>query len=403
MSDRQLKSDQRADITKAPPKTDPEPDQKTDQKIAFTSEQQAGSKPDEATPPAKPRRLSKPAIVALTVLGPLLAIAFGMYLFLGGGRFMSTDNAFIKSDKIAVSADVSGRVSEVFVKANHIVKPGTILFRLDPEPFQIAVDRARGTLLAARHEAEAQKSIYRQRLASLNQAKTDIRFYERRFSRQNKLNRKSITSQSTLDTADQDLQRARAQAGILEHDMAQALARLGGDINAPVSKLPGVLTAKAALNQAELDLKRTEVRATFDGIVTNFELQPGEYVEAGTTVFSIVGTRDVWIEANFRETDLTFMRPGQTATIRIDAYPNDPRKAVITSIDPATGAEFALLPAQNATGNWVKVVQRLPVRLRLQDERTDKPLRAGMSVIVKVDTQHERTITDLFTAIRNWF
>ncbi len=386
MSDRQLKDKHRADIAKAAT-ANPEKDSKVE---------------SDPAPTAKPRKLSKRMIIAISAVGPVLAIAFGMYLYFGGGRYVSTDNAYIKSDKIAVSADISGRVKEVFVKANQMVKPGTLLFRLDPESFKIAVEQARGTLLAARHDGEAQKSLYLQRLASLNQAKADIQFFERRFDRQNRLKRKSIASQSTLDTADQDLQRARAQIGILEQDMAQALARLGGDINTPTDKLPGVLTARAALNKAELDLKRTEVRASVRGIITNFDLQKGEYVEEGTTIFSIVGTHDVWVEANFRETDLTFMRPGQTATIRVDAYPNDEREALVTSINPATGAEFALLPPQNATGNWVKVVQRLPVRLRLQDDRKEKPLRAGMSVIVKVDTQHERTMADLLTAIRNW-
>ena len=391
MSDRQLKDKHRAEISKTAP-------------VTHQASEQKSEAADADTPPAtKSRRLSKTAIIAISALGPLLAIAFGMHLYLGGGRFISTDNAFVKSDKIAVSADISGRVSEVLVKANQIVKPGSVLFKLDPEPFSIAVEQARGTLLAARHEGQAQRSLYLQRLASVNQAKADIQFFERRFNRQDKLKRKSITSQSTLDTADQELQRARAQIAILEQDMAQALARLSGDIDTPIDKLPGVLTARAALNKAELDLKRTEIRASVDGIITNFDLQKGEYVEEGTTVFSIVGTRDVWIQANFRETDLTYMRPGQSATIRIDAYPNDKRKAQIASIDPATGAEFALLPPQNATGNWVKVVQRLPVRLRLQDDRENKPLRAGMSVIVSVDTKHERTVSDLLTAIGNWF
>ena len=388
MSDRQLKDKHRADIkTSAPAQTEPD-------KIEAPSEE------DKAT--TKKRALPKAVIVALTAIGPLLAIACAMYLYLGGGRYVSTDNAYVKADKIAVSSDISGRVKEVLVKANQTVEPGTLLFSLDPEPFRIAVAQARGSLLAAQHDGEAQKSLYLQRLANLNQAKADIRFFERRFNRQNKLKRKAIASQSTLDTADQDLQRARAQIGILEQEMAQALARLGGNVTTPSDQLPGVLTAKAALSKAELDLKRTEVRASVKGIITNFDLQKGEYVEEGTTVFSIVGTSDVWVQANFRETDLTFMRPGQTATVSIDAYPNDERTALISSIDPATGAEFALLPAQNATGNWVKVVQRLPVRLRLKDDRKDKPLRAGMSVIVKVDTLHERTLSDLLTAIRNW-
>ena len=331
----------------------------------------------------------------MSALGPLAAIAVGLTLYLAGGRYVSTDNAYVKSDKIAVSADVSGRTSAVFVAANQTVAPGSLLFKIDPEPFEIARQRAAAQLLAARQDAVALKSLYRQKLASLNQAKADLSFYQRRFNRQNKLKRKAIASQSTLDTAAQNLQNARAQIAVLEHDTAQALARLGGDPEQSVEELPAVLTAVAQLSAAELDLRRTDVRAPVAGIVTNFDLQPGEYIEEGKVVFSIVGTDTVWVEANFRETDMTHMNVGQVATIRVDAYPGDARDAIVASINPSTGAEFALLPPQNATGNWVKVVQRLPVRLQIQSNGSGKPLRAGMSVIVEVDTKNERKLRDL--------
>ena len=345
------------------------------------------------------RRKRLAGIAALSVLGPIVAIIAGLYLYLGGGRYVSTDNAYVKSDKIAVSADISGRVARVFVQANQTVTPGQLLFRIDPEPFQITVERTAAEVLAARQEGEALKSLYRQKLASLEQAKVDLAYYERRFDRQDKLKRKAIASQSTLDTAEQNLNNARAQIRVLEQDLAQVLAKLGGRIDEPIDRLPGVLTAVAAHKQAELDLKRTEVRSSVDGIVTNFDLQIGEYVEAGKVVFSIVGTRELWVQANFRETDLTHMRVGQQATIRVDAYPQDKRTAIVASIDPATGAEFALLPPQNATGNWVKVVQRLPVRLKLKDAHGGPPLRAGMSVVVEVDTKHKRTLGGLISSI----
>ena len=345
------------------------------------------------------RKLRMAGIVALSVLGPVIAIVAGLYLYLGGGRYVSTDNAYVKSDKIAVSADISGRVAKVLVRANQTVTPGQLLFRIDPEPFQITVDRTSAELLAARQEGEALKSLYRQKLASLEKAKVDIAYYERRFDRQNKLKRKAIASQSTLDTAEQNLNNARAEIHVLEQDLAQVLAKLGGKLETPINRLPGVLAAAAAHKQAELDLKRTEVRSSVDGIVTNFDLQPGEYVEAGKVVFSIVGTRELWVQANFRETDLTFMRVGQVATIHIDAFPQDEREAVVASIDPATGAEFALLPPQNTTGNWVKVVQRLPVRIKLKDALRDPPLRAGMSVVVEIDTKHQRTLGGLISGI----
>ncbi len=347
----------------------------------------------------KDRRLRMAGIVALAALGPLIAILAGLYLYLGGGRYVSTDNAYVKSDKIAVSSDISGRVAKVFVQANQTVTPGQLLFRIDAEPFQISVDRTAAQVLAAKQEGEALKSLYRQKLASLEQARVDVAYYARRFDRQDRLKRKAIASQSTLDTAEQNLKNARGQIHVLEQDLAQVLAKLGGRLDTPVSQLPGVLTAVAAHRQAELDLKRTEVRSSVDGVVTNFDLQIGEYVEAGKVMFSIVGVRDLWVQANFRETDLTHMRVGQTAKIHIDAFPQDEREAIVASIDPATGAEFALLPPQNATGNWVKVVQRLPVRLKLKNAIRDPPLRAGMSVVVEVDTKHQRTLGGLLSRI----
>ncbi|MGI9421874.1 MAG: HlyD family secretion protein [Hyphomicrobiaceae bacterium] len=355
----------------------------------------------EIQSPTRKRRFFR--IAALTLLGPLLAVAIGLYLYLTGGRYVTTDNAYIKSDKVAVSTDISGRVSEVLVRSNQVVKPGDVLFRIDAEPFQLAVDEAKAKLLAAKQDGEVQKYLYREKLASLEKARVDVSFYERRFARQSRLRLKSIASQSTLDTAEQEMQNAKAQINVLRQELSQAVARLGGDADTPVARLSGVLAAAAVLKQAELDLKRTEVRASLDGVIANFDLQKGEYVEEGKVVFSIVGTRDVWVQANFRETDLTHIREGQSAKIRVDAYPEHGRDAIVTSIDPATGAEFALLPPQNATGNWVKVVQRLPVRLKLKDPQQSPQLRTGMSVVVEVDTQHRRSLEALKETLVGWF
>jgi membrane fusion protein (multidrug efflux system) len=384
MSDRKLKDGSQAEIKTEPEalKQGPEP----------APPESNLSKLTNGLHPSTRRVLS---ITAVSIIGPLLAVSFGLYLYLSGGRYVSTDNAYIKSEKIAVSPDISGRVSAVFVNANQVVKPGEVLFRIDPEPFQIAVDQARAGLIAARQEGEALKSLYRQKVAEIERAKVDLQFLERRFTRQSQLKSKAIASQSTFETADQNLQSARMQLGALEQDKAQVIAKLGGNLDTPIANLPGVMTAAAALRSAELNLRRTEVRASLDGIVTNFDLQQGEYVEEGKAVFSIVGTRELWVQANYRETDLSNMRVGQSATIRVDAYPSEERTAHIESIDPATGAEFALLPPQNATGNWVKVVQRLPVRLRLDEPLRDPPLRAGMSAVVTVDTKHERSLGGL--------
>jgi membrane fusion protein (multidrug efflux system) len=256
--------------------------------------------------------------------------------------------------------------------------------------------------VSARQEIAALRALHKQKLAELKLAEGDVDFYQRQYERQQKLNKRGFASGSNLDSANRNLRNARDRVAAIMQDIAQARAKLGGDPDLPVESQPAVREAQAARDQAALNLRRTDVRAPVAGIVTNFDLQPGEYIEAGRVIFSIVGSAEIWIHANFKETKLTHVRVGQPATIRVDAYPDDIREAVVSSISPATGAEFALLPPQNATGNWVKVVQRVPVRLELKNPRTDPPLRAGMSVIAEIDTGHHRRIPDFTRAALNW-
>ncbi len=341
-------------------------------------------------------------ITMVSAIGPVAAILFGSYLYFSGGRFVSTDNAYVKSEKIAVSADVSGRVVAVGVKENQLLEPDALLFKIDPEPYRIALEKAKAKLMFARQEIEALRALHKQKLAELKLSQGDVGFYQRQYDRQQKLNTKGFTSETNLDTARRSLRNAHDRIGSVMQDIAQVRAKLGGDPDIATDDHPAVREAAAERDQAALDLKRTEVRAVAPGVVTNFDLQAGEYVTAGTNVFSLVGTGDVWIEANFKETDLTHVRVGQVASIRVDAYPGDTREAVVASISPATGAEFALLPAQNASGNWVKVVQRLTVRLALKGRWQDPPLRAGMSVIAEIDTGHKRRLPDFARAALNW-
>lgn len=348
----------------------------------------------------RPLRIA--GLILLSLLGPLLAITAGLYIYLVGGRYVSTDNAYLKADKIAVSADVSGRVESVYVRADDHVKPGTLLFRLDQAPFRIALDRAEARLVSARQEIEALRHLYQQKLANLRSAQSDISFYEQQFGRQKALSQKRVASQVNFDTAERNLRNARDQVAMLSQDLAQALAKLGGSLDIAADDHPSVKEARAAVNQARLDLSHTEVHASVAGIVTNFDLQRGEYVKAGDVTFSIVGTDDVWVQANYRETDLANVHPGQSATVRIDAYPGEVFEAYVDSISPATGAEFALLPPQNATGNWVKVVQRLPVRLKLKASPSKRVLRAGMSTVVEIDTDHRRKLGGFANAVMEW-
>ena len=351
-------------------------------------------------PPLKSRITFR--IILLALIGPVAAALVGFYIYFIGGRYVSTDNAYVKSAKIAVSADISGRVVAVSAQENQQLQKGAPLFQIDPEPFRIALEQAEARLMSARHEIEAQRALYKQKLAELKLAEGDVAFYKRQHERQQTLNKRGFASGTNLDTADRNLRNAQDRIGAIMQDIAQARAKLGGDADISVDKQPAVLEAKAQRDKAALDLKHTDVFAPAAGIVTNFDLQPGEYLEAGKVVFSIIGSGEIWVHANYKETKLTDVRVGQKALIHIDAYPNDVREAVVASISPATGAEFALLPPQNATGNWVKVVQRLPVRLELKEPLRDPQLRAGMSVVVEIDTERQRDVPDFAQSAMNW-
>ncbi len=341
-------------------------------------------------------------VALLSVIGPLAATVVGLYIYSVGGRFVSTDNAYIKSETIAVSADISGRVVDVAIRENENVAKGALLFRIDPEPFRIALQKAEAQLMLAIQEIEALRAAHKQRLAELTLAEGDLHFYQRQFERQQTLNTRGFASTTNLDSASRNLRNARDKLDAIRQDIAQARAKLGGDPDIPSTEHPAVLEAKAARDQAALDLRRTEVRAATSGVITNFELQPGEYIHAGNVVFSLVGDAEVWVQANYKETDLTHVRVGQPASIRVDTYPGKSFQAVVTSISPATGAEFALLPPQNATGNWVKVVQRLPVRLQFSTPGTGPPMRAGMSVVVEIDTGFQRELPGLARSALIW-
>jgi membrane fusion protein (multidrug efflux system) len=370
--------------------------------------QKSATEPEKQAPPASVpavsahtrRRFSYVVLVAL--IGPLAAAATGAYLYFASGRFVSTDNAYVKAHKIAVSADVAGRVSEVHVDADQVVAQGTLLFRIDPQPLRIALDRAEAQLAAAVQEAHSLRALYDQKVARLKLAEGDLAFQRQHYERQDTLTKTGVVSRSLMDTAERALRNATDQVAIAHQEIAEVLARLGGDNKRAPELQPSVREAQAIRDRAAWDLERTEVRAPVAGIVTNFDLQPGAYVTAGSVVFSMVGSESVWVQANFKETDLTNVRPGQRAIIHIDMYPDKVVKAVVSSISPATGAEFALLPPQNATGNWVKVVQRLPVRLKLDLPPGSPALRAGMSAVVDIDTEFRRPVPGWVQSLLGW-
>ena len=354
-------------------------------------------------PRRRGRRLLRLLTVGfLSILGPLAIAAGAFYVYATGGRYASTENAYVKADKIAVSADVSGRVTGVGVAENEAVEKGQLLFRIDPEPFQIRLAEAEARIAAARQEIAALKAEYRQKLAERREVEGEVAFLRRGVERQRKLHEKGFASESKLDDAEHELKAAKDRLPAIDQDLARVRARLGGDVGIEIDTHPTVREAMLARDAASLQLRKTQVHAPGAGIVTNFGLEVGEYIQAGAPVFSLVGADKVWVRANYKETDLTHVRVGQMASLTVDTYPDVSFQARVASIAPATGSEFALLPPQNASGNWVKVVQRLPVRLELVSPYKGPKLRAGMSVIVEIDTGHKRKLPGIVSQAMAW-
>lgn len=352
---------------------------------------------------ARPRRRKRLFLIILAALiGPLAVGLAGLYFYLHGGRYVTTENAYVKTEKIAISADISGRVGAINVAENRKVQKNQLLFTMDDQPLRLSLAQENARIDAVRQDILAVRASYRQKLADLALARGDVEFYQTRFDRQKKLQSRGIVSQSRLDEYQNSLRASRDRVASVRQDIQQVLASLGGDPNKPPEQQPRYLVAQANRDLVALDLKRTEVRSPAAGIVTNFNLEVGEYIEVGRPVFSLVSDQKVWLQANIKETDLTHVRQGQLATVRFDAYPDVRAEAVVDGIAPATGAEFALLPPQNASGNWVKVVQRLPVRLHLQNVDALPQLRAGMSAMIEIDTGHERRLPPIAQSAVAW-
>jgi membrane fusion protein (multidrug efflux system) len=334
---------------------------------------------DEVSPPRKKRfRL----VLMLSV--PLLIAAVGLYLWLGSGRYVSTDNAYVQQDKVSVSAEVSGPILEVMVRENQQVKRGDLLFRIDPRPYRIALEQAEAQIAGARvsvHKLEAESAGTN---ADIQGAGANVGFAERVFERQAELMRRGFTTRARYDEALHAVQEARER---LANARAEAQIKQAALADGPVAAQPAIAAAYAARDKALLDLKRTEVRSPVDGYVSQTErLQVGAAVLPGLPVVTLVRSAEAWVEANYKETDLDRMAPGQPAEIRLDAYPNTRIRGHVASIGRGTGSEFSVLPAQNASGNWVKVTQRVPVRIAI-DDNPGRPMIAGLSAEVKVDTR----------------
>jgi membrane fusion protein (multidrug efflux system) len=342
---------------------------------------------------SKRRRLARPILM---IAVPVLVALVAGYLYLTGGRYVSTDDAYVQADKLAVSTDVSGIVQDIGVREGETVMAGQMLFRLDPQPFQIALDGAKADLAETALSIEAMRQDYQRMLRDIDAQQAQVDLAQVQFERYQNLVKRNNVPVSDYDEARFGLSAAQQTLASLKQQAAVQLTKLGGDPDIAIERHPQYLQAKARVDEAQRQLDHATVRAPFDGIVTQVDqLQPGQYLAASTAAFSLVATGHVWVEGNPKETDLTHVKPGDTATVVVDTYPDRTWQGTVESISPASGAEFALLPAQNSSGNWVKVVQRIPVRIRVDRGPDDPMLRAGMSAVIEIDTGHQRSLADI--------
>ena len=329
----------------------------------------------------------------------LLALLVGGYLYLTGGKVMSTDDAYVEAEKVGISTDVSGIVQDIEVKDNEHVAAGQVLYRLDPRQFQIALDNAKANLAETAQSIEAMKQDYKRMMSDVAAQQAQVELDQTNYYRNAALLQTKTIAQANYDQSLYTLQADKGKLESLQQQAQMQLAKLGGNADVPVTQHARYLQAQAKVAEAQRELDHTVIKAPFSGSVTGVpSIAPGKYLAASTTAFYLVDTDHVWVEATPKETELTNVRAGQPATVTVDTYPDFEWHGVVESVSPAAAQEFSLLPAQNTSGNWVKVVQRVPMRVRL-DTSNEKlpPLRAGMSVEVDVDTGHARGLPHFLT------
>jgi membrane fusion protein (multidrug efflux system) len=353
-----------------------------------------------AVPDKPTRRWLRPVLFGLL---PLALIA-GAYVYVTGGQIVSTDNAYVQADRVGISTDVAGTVVAVEVQNNQAVSRGQVLYRLKQDSYKVALAGAEAQLGTVRNQVLTLKASYKQSLAQIAQAEADLPFYEASFKRQQDLAASAAASKAAFDQAKQDLNSARQKVEVAKAQAGAMLAQLGNDPDQPIEQNPFYLQAQSAVDNARRDLEDTIVKAPFDGVVTNVDaIEVGTYLRAAQPAFSLVSSTQLWIAASPKETELTYVQPGQPVSVSIDTYPGVTWPGTVGSISPASGSSFSLLPAQNTTGNWVKVVQRIPIIVRLGDLSGKPPLRVGMSATIEIDTGHARgmptLVSDLLSSL----
>jgi membrane fusion protein, multidrug efflux system len=353
---------------------------------------------DTIAAPKVRNRISRRALGPLLMLLGIVAVAAGAGTFwLMTGRYVTIDDAYVRAAKETLSTDVSGIVAQVPVKEGQLVKKGQVLLRLDPRQFQIALDGATATMNGMELVLNATKLEYDRMVREAEAKQQQVASDQANFDRMANLVKGGGVTRADYDNARYQLAANQQAVAGLRVQAEMQLAKLGGSAEVDVHTLPDYLQAQARVAEAQRQLDHTVIYAPFDGIVTQVDtVQPGMYLAAATAAFGIVSTEDVWVEANPKETELTWVKPGDKVAVTVDTYPGRTWEGIVQSIAPNSGSEFSILPAQNTSGNWVKVVQRIPVRITVGHQDGDPALRAGMSVETEIDTGHHRTLSELF-------
>jgi len=355
---------------------------------------------DAATEKPVRRRSTRVRQVLLWTLIPAAVLAGGAWYLISQGRFESTDNAYLNADIISIAPEVAGRVVAVEARENQHVNAGDVLFRIDAQPYELAVAELNAQALAISDYLNSSRDSYAAALADLSSKDAYLKHELQLYHRIEDLYAKGVASQEDLDDATNSVATARADRDAASAMAAKAKTLLGGDSDTPNEQLAAYQMVQARLARAQLDLSRAVVRAPIDGVIGKMTLQVGDYVNVGQVTLPLV-TENIWVDANFKETQMTWVREGQKAMLSVDAYPGQEWQAEVVSLSPASSGVFSVLPAQNATGNWVKIVQRIPVRLRILSTQTDDViLRAGMSAVVRIDTGRGHTLADRWLGTR---
>ncbi|RDV03856.1 HlyD family secretion protein [Undibacter mobilis] len=347
----------------------------------------AAATADTPAQPAKKRNLRRTLLIVL----PLAAALIGGVIYLMGGRYISTDNAYVGAQKVLITPDVSGKVMKVAVHEGQHVNAGDELLMLDRVPFELALAQAKAKLAIARSDYDKAKANLASLIKLSDLAERNVELKQRDLERKQKLVASQAGSAADVDTSAAAVVAAQLQAQYAEQQRDTTLASLLGDANLPLEKFPAYTEAKAVADNAERDLAHTTLRAPIDGTATQVDnIQLGRFVAAGAPIFSVIDDANPWVDANPKETDITYLRLGQKATLDIDSFPDRAFTGTVIAVSPGTGSQFSILPAQNATGNWVKVVQRVPVRIAFDKGQDLSRLRTGMSANIAIDTHYSR-------------